>query len=90
MNRAMSYLPCQTRRYLSAGAGAAVVFFDKETMYPQFRPEVHFAAAGLAAELVSKSNDSMVLPGFEDSLCSMLYGLAGGYAMRYLERYVKK
>ena len=85
MNRAMSYLPCQTRRYLSAAAGAAVVFFEKETVYA-FRPEVHFAAAGLAAEVVSKSNDSMAQPGLEDSLCSMLYGVAGGYAMRYLTK----
>ena len=84
MNRAMSYLPCQTRRYLSAGAGAAVVFMKQEAMFPQFLPEVHFAAAGLAAEVVSKSNASMAQPGLEDSLCSMLYGLAGGYAMRYM------
>lgn len=86
MNAILDRLPCQQRRYISAAAGAAVVIFGKETMFPQFSPNIHFAIAGVAGEMAASAQNSLTMPGMYDAACSAMYGVAGGMVMKYASK----
>lgn len=83
MNAIYDALPCKQRRWISIAAGAAVVITQKETMFPQVSPNVHFALAGIAGEVAAGAQNSLTMPGLYDAACSAMYGVAGGMVMKY-------